>query len=118
MEATMPERDLHEEILRLEAEVEERSEAIERCRKAILLSKLAAGGGALVFGLLLLGLVRLDAIAMIGAIAAMIGGAVGFGTTTSTSQQLSAAIGAAEARRAELIGMIDLTVVGEDASRN
>jgi hypothetical protein len=50
---------------------------------------------------------------MIGAISAVIGGTVVFGSNTSTSKQARAAIKAAEARRAELIGKIDLRLLGE-----
>jgi len=62
--------------------------------------------------LLLVGLVRFDAAAMIGAMAAVIGGVVMLGSTTSTSGQLAAAVKDAEARRAELIGTINPRVVG------
>jgi hypothetical protein len=112
------EPDPRAEIARLEAEIEERSEAIERCRKVILLSKIAAAAGALGFVLLLLGIVPPDATAMIVSIAAALGGAVGLGSTTTTAGQLAAAIKQAEARRAELIGMIRLTVVGEETTRH
>jgi hypothetical protein len=37
----MAEGDLHDEILRLEAEIEQLTEAIERCRNVILVSKVA-----------------------------------------------------------------------------
>jgi len=112
------EADPRAEIARLEAEIEERSEAIERCRKVILLSKWAAGAGALVFLLLLLGIAPANATAMIVSIAAALGGAVGLGSTTTTAGQLAAAIKDAEARRAQLIGMIRLTVVGDETSRH
>ena len=104
--------DLREEIARLEAEIEERSDAIERCRKVILISKLIAAAGALLIVLLLIGIIRFDAAAMFGAMAAVIGGVVAFGSTISTSHQLAAAIKGAEARRAELIGTINLRLVG------
>src|SRR5205823_9332236 len=42
-----------------------------------------------------------------------IGGTVVFGSNTSTAKQTAAAAEAAEARRAELIGKINLTVVTE-----
>jgi hypothetical protein len=104
--------DPRDEIARLEAQIEEQSDAIERCRKIILASKLVAAGGAVLIVLLLVGLVRFDAAAMIGAMAAVIGGVVMFGSTASTSGQLAAAVKVAEARRAELIGMINPRVVG------
>lgn len=112
------EPDPRAEIARLEAEIEERSEAIERCRKVILLSKMVATAGALVFFLLLLGIVPPNATAMIVSIAAALGGAVGLGSTTTTVGQLATAIKNAEARRAQLIGMIRLTVVGDETSRH
>jgi hypothetical protein len=112
------EPDPRAEIARLEAEIEERSEAIERCRKVILLSKIAAAAGALVFVLLLLGIVPPNATAMIVSIAAALGGAVGLGSTSTTAGQLATAIKNAEARRAELIGIIRLTVVGDETTRH
>ncbi len=112
------EPDPHAEIARLEAEIEERSEAIERCRKVILLSKVAATAGALVVILLLLGIVPPDATTLIVSIAAVLGGAVGLGSTSTTAGEIAAAIKDAEARRAKLIGMISLTVVGDETSRN
>jgi len=114
----MSEPDPHAEIARLEAEIEQRTEAIERCRKAILLSKIAALGGALMLVLLLLGIVRADATLLVVAIAAVLGGAVGLGSTSTTAGQLADAVKDAEARRAALIGAISLTVVGEDATRH
>jgi transposase len=112
----MSDADPRDEIARLEAEIEERSEALERCRKIILISKFTVAGGVLVLLLMLTGIVRLDAAAMIGAFAAVIGGVVMFGSTTTTSGQWSAAIKDAEARRADLIGQIDPRVVGDEMS--
>ena len=60
--------------------------------------------------------IRLDPTIVIGALAAIIGGVVGFGSNSSTSKQIMAAMKSAETQRAELIGMIDLRAVG--ASRN
>jgi hypothetical protein len=44
----------------------------------------------------------------------MIGGVVLFGSTTTTAKETSAAMQATEAQRAELIGRMQLRVVGED----
>jgi hypothetical protein len=62
---------------------------------------------------LTLGEIRFDPVAMIGAITVVIGGTVIFGSNTSTSKQTAVAIKAAEGLRAELIGKINLRVVGE-----
>ena len=55
---------------------------------------------------------RFDLMAMISAIAAIIGGVVGFGSNSSTSKQTTAAMKAAETQRTALIEMIDLRTVG------
>jgi hypothetical protein len=114
-----PASDPRDEIARLEAEIEERSEAIERCRKVILVSKIAAAGGALAIILLLLGIIPSNnATLLIISIAAVLGGLVGLGSTTTTAGQLADAVKDAEARRAALIGTISLTVVGDEPSRH
>jgi hypothetical protein len=110
----MDDGDLHDEILRLEAHIEELTEVIE-CRKAILVSKVAIAAGGIWLLAFTLGAIGFDPIAMIGAISAVIGGTVVFGSNTSTSKQAAVAIKAAEALRAELIGKINLRVVGEPA---
>ena len=108
----MDEGDLREQIARLEDEIEDSGRTIERCRKIILVSKAAIVIGAILIVAMMLGLMTFDPMAMIGALAAMIGGTVVFGSNTSTLQQTAAAMQAAEALRAELIGKIDLRVVG------
>jgi hypothetical protein len=112
-----PAPDPRDEIARLEAEIEERTEAIERCRKVILVSKIAAAGGGLTIILLLLGIMPSNASLLIISIAAVLGGLVGLGSTTTTAGQLADAVKDAEARRAALIATISLTVVGEETSR-
>jgi hypothetical protein len=110
--------DPRDEIARLEGEIEEKSEAIERCRKVILVSKIAAAVGGLAIILLLLGIIPSDATFLIISIAAVLGGLVGLGSTTTTAGQLADAVKEAEARRAALIGTISLTVVGDETSRH
>jgi hypothetical protein len=102
-----------DEISRIEAQLEELAEVSERCRKIILVSKAAiAGGGALLL-LMLLGLFGSNQVAAIGSIAVVLGGIVSLGSNVSTLQQTLAAMSAAEALRSDLIGRIDLRVVGE-----
>jgi hypothetical protein len=107
------EDDPSEQISRIEAQLEALAEVAERCRKAILVSKAAIAGGVAVPLLMLLGLLGSNAIAAIGSIAAVLGGIVWLGSNLSTLQQTTAAIGAAEALRSDLIGRIDLRVVGD-----
>jgi hypothetical protein len=109
--------DLRKEILRLEAEIDELTGVIERSRKVGLIAKIALVAGAIGLLASTVGAISFDPVALIGAIAAVIGGIVVFGSNTSTSKQAAARIKAAEARRAELIGMIDLRPVGEASDR-
>ena len=109
----MPDADLHEHIARLEIRIEDLAETIERCRKAILIAKIVLVLGAIVIITMMLGLIRFDPVGVLAAITGVIGGTVVFGSNTSTLEQTSAALKAAEAERVELIGRIDLQVVGE-----
>jgi hypothetical protein len=109
----MTDGDLRAKILRLEADIEELTEVIERCRKVDLISKVAIAAGGMWLLAITLGAIRFDPMAMIGAIAVVIGGIVVFGSNMSTSKQTAVVIKAAEASRAELIGKIDLRTVGE-----
>jgi hypothetical protein len=43
----MADGDLHDQILRLEADIEELTEVIERCGKVILISKVAIAAGGI-----------------------------------------------------------------------
>ena len=61
------------EILRLEVEIEELAEVIERWRKIILFSKIAVAAGGIWLLALTIGIMRFDPVAMI--IAVVIGGA-------------------------------------------
>jgi hypothetical protein len=105
--------DLHEQILRIEAYIEELADVEESCRKIILISKFAAGAGGILILAILIGAIGFSATVMIGAIAAVVGGTVVFGSNTSTLNQTTIDMKAAEARRAELISRMDLRVVGE-----
>jgi hypothetical protein len=105
--------DLCEEIVRLEAEIDELTGVVERSWKVGLFAKMAVLAGAMWLLASTVGAISLDPVALIGAIAAVIGGIVVFGSNTSTSKQAALGIKAAEARRAELIGRIELRPIGE-----
>ena len=63
--------------------------------------------------LMMLGFFGSDQVAVVGSIAAVLGGIVLFGSNVSTLRQTMTATSAAEAFRSDLIGRIDLRVVGD-----
>ena len=113
----MDQDDPIDEISQIEARLEELAEVAERCRKFILVSKAAIAVGAAWLLVMMLGLSGSNEVAAIGSIAAVLGGIVSLGSNSSTLQQTMAAISAAEARRSNLIGGIDLRVVGDRTVR-
>ena len=110
----MADSDLRNEILRLEDRIDDLAEAMARSRRISQISKIAIVGGLIWILATILGVITFVPAAVITAIAAMIGGVVLFGSTTTTSKETSAAMRASEARRAELISRMPLRVVGED----
>ena len=109
----MPEEDPTDEISLIEERLEELAEVSERCRKIILFSKAAIAGGAALLLVMMLGLFGSSQVAALGSIAAVLGGIVSLGSNVSTLRQTTDAISAAEALRSDLIGRIDLRVVGD-----
>src|SRR5262245_16394265 len=112
----MANNDLRDQISQIETNIEEYAKTLDGCRKAMLLSKVAIATGGIWLSAYLLGAVWFDAAAMIGAMAAVIGGVVVFGSNLTTSQQITRAIRDAEKHRAELIDMINPRTVGVDGS--
>jgi hypothetical protein len=107
----MDNRDPHDEIVRLEARIEELSDKLEGCRKFILAGRVAAAAGGAALAALLLGVLRFDPAVMACAAAALLGGFVAWGTNRSTANEAADEIAAAEARRAALIGDIELRLI-------
>jgi hypothetical protein len=108
---SMTEEEPSDEISRIEARLEQLAEVAERCRKIILASKIAIATGVALPLLMMLGLFEAGQLA-IGAIAAVLGGIVSLGSNVSTLRQTNAAISDAEKQRSDLIGRINLRVVG------
>ena len=107
----LPEIDAHDEIERLEAQIEEIEGRIKSCRKFIVASRIAVVGGVVISAAMLLGAIHLDPIWMAAAFAAVLGGIAVWGSNGSTAKEASAELRTAEAHRAALIGQIDLRVV-------
>jgi hypothetical protein len=108
-----PEDDPTDDISLIEERLERLAEVAERCRKIILASKAAIAGGFALLLATMLGLFGSGQAAALGSIAAVLGGIVSLGSNVSTLRQTTDAISAAEALRSELIGRIDLRVVGD-----
>jgi hypothetical protein len=109
----MNDGDPHDEIARLEAQIEALSDKIENCRKFILAGRIAVAAGGVLLVALLLGVVRFDLQLMMFAMAAFLGGIVVWGSNGSTANEAAGELAAAEANRKALIGLIDLRVVAE-----
>jgi hypothetical protein len=106
----MDEQNPSDEISRIEQRLEQLAEVAERCRKIILVSKVAIAVGVLLPLLMMFGLFASTEVA-IGSIAAVLGGVVSLGSNVSTLRQTMDAISADEALRSDLIGGINLRVV-------
>ena len=107
------EDDPTDDISLIEERLEGLAEVSERCRKIILVSKAAIAGGFALLVVTVLGLFGSSQVAALGSIAAVLGGIVSLGSNVSTLRQTTDAISAAEALRSDLIGRIDLRVVGD-----
>jgi hypothetical protein len=105
--------DPRDQIARLESRVEELTDAMERCRKIRLISLIAIAGGGVWMLAVTIGILGFDPLAMMAAISGVIGGTVMYGSNRTTWREIDAAINDAEAKRAELIGRLELRVVGE-----
>lgn len=109
----MTEDDPTDEISDIEPRIEALAEIAERCRKYILASKLAIGGGGALLLITIFGLLGMGQTAALGSIALVLGGIVSLGSNVSTLRQTESAIGDAEALRSQLISRIDLRVVAD-----
>lgn len=109
----MADDDPRDQISRIENDIEEYAVTLEGCRKAMLLAKVAIAAGIISLAAYLLGAIWLNSVAVIGAMAAVLGGVVVFGSNLTTSRQATSAMAALERHRAELIDTINLRTIGE-----
>ncbi len=103
--------DPHDEIVRLEARIDELADKLESCRKFILVGRVAVVAGAVILLAMIFGVIRFDPTVMAAAGAAVLGGIVAAGSNSSTAKEAATEMRAAEASRTVLIGQIELRVV-------
>jgi hypothetical protein len=103
--------DARKEIASLEARLDVLADGLSRCRKVKLIAQIALAGGGLWMAAALVGIISFDPVGFMAAIAGVIGGIVMYGSNTTTAQEMEAEMKDAEAKRAALIGALDLRVV-------
>ncbi|MFD2224913.1 hypothetical protein ACFSM9_14330 [Microvirga arabica] len=103
--------DLHQQIADLESEIDVLSEAAERCRKSMVVARVAILAGVLLVGASLAGLVRTDALALVIGIAATLAGIGFLGSSRGSLEQITGKIRASEARRDRIIDGMSLQSV-------
>jgi predicted benzoate:H+ symporter BenE len=96
--------DLHQQIADLEADIDALSDAAERCRKSMIVARMAVIAGVLLVGASLSGFVRTDALILVIGIAATLAGIGLLGSSRGSLEHITGKIRASEARRD---GMID-----------
>jgi hypothetical protein len=100
-----------DEIVRLEAQIDDLAARIESCRKFILVGRIAVAGGGAVLIALLVGAIQFDPALIAVAVTAVLGGIVAAGSNQSTAKEAMHELTEAEAKRTALIEQIDLRLV-------
>jgi hypothetical protein len=107
----MDDSDHRDEIVRLEAQIDELTARIESCRKFILAGQIAVAGGGVALIATLVGGIQFNPSVVGIAGAAVLAGIVAAGSNRSTAIEATHELTAAEAKRAALIEQIDLRLV-------
>jgi hypothetical protein len=103
--------DIHRQIADLEADIDALSDAAERCRKSMIVARLAIIAGVLLVGASLSGFVRTDALVLVIGIAATLVGIGLLGSSRGSLEHIIGKIRASEARRDALIDGVNLRTV-------
>jgi hypothetical protein len=103
--------DLHQQIVDLETEIDALSEAAERCRKSMIVARLAIIAGVLLVGAPFSGFIRTDALVLVIGIAATLAGIGLLGSSRGSLEHITGKIRASEARRDHLIDGMSLRTV-------
>ncbi|HEY0569814.1 MAG TPA: hypothetical protein VGD13_17045 [Xanthobacteraceae bacterium] len=107
----MMNEDLQDQVSRLEDKIDELAAAIEKCRRYDVAAKIMLAGGAAIVVSLVLGLIRPEPLAIVSALAALVGGTVLFGSNASTWTATAAELKTAETRMTDLIDSADLRLI-------
>ena len=107
----MNDSDHRDEIVRLEAQIDELTAKIESCRKFILAGRIAVVGGGAVLTAMVVSAIQFDPSVMALAVTAVLGGIVAAGSNRSTAKEAVLELTTAEAKRNALIEQIDLRLV-------
>ena len=107
----MNDSDHRDEIVLLEAHIDELTARIESCRKFILVGRIAVVGGGAVLTAMLVSAIQFDPSVMALAVTAVLGGIVAAGSNRSTAKEAVHELTTAEAKRKALIEQIDLRLV-------
>ena len=83
----MNDSDHGDEIVRLEAQIDELAASVESCRKLIVAGRIAVAGGGVVLVAMVIGAIRLDPSVMAGAVAAVLAGIVAAGSNRSMAKE-------------------------------
>jgi hypoxanthine-guanine phosphoribosyltransferase len=103
--------DHHDQIVRLEAQIDELVATIESWRKFILVGRIAVVGGGVVLITMFLSAIQFDPSVMVLAVAAVLGGIVAAGSNRRTAKDALHDLSAAETKRTALIEQIDFRLV-------
>jgi len=103
--------DIHRQIADLEADIDALSDAAERCRKSMIVARLAIIAGVLLVGASLSGFIRTDALVLVLGIAATLAGIGFLGSSRGSLEHITGKIRASEVRRDELIDGMNLQTV-------
>jgi len=103
--------DHRDEIVRLEAQIDELAARIESYRKFILVGRIAVVGGCAVLIAILIGAIQFDPAAIGVAVTAVLGGIVAAGSNRSTAKEAMHELTLVAAKRTAMIGQIDLRLV-------
>jgi hypothetical protein len=103
--------DLRDEIVRLEAQIDELADRIESCRKFILVGKIAVVSGSAGLIATLVGAIEFNPSVLAVAGAAVLGGIVAVGSNRSTAREATHELTIAEAKRTAVIEQMDLRLV-------